>query len=208
MSKVSFALKLCMAINLWIFTMITGHALNRIEAPVAPKVVEPELPAVDLTPSAKSFIVDYIVLWSYCAVAIPKIVNSPEVSVSLTLIVVAIPFFFAMDILRRFFDANYHFCSRYVTARQGKLSFVLRQPRVEYCLIRGMRVVQGLTGRLFNFGDILLDTSASECSELKILGVNNPHQIKELIESRRESLCQIKYGNPEAWQYLEDTDEE
>lgn len=173
-----------------------------VDSPIATSAA---CPGIDRKPAIRSFVPEITMILGYSLIAVPRIILGQELSPLLVLLALLLPLAFTLDLVRRYFDARYHFCSRYVTARQGIFSLVLRQPRVEYCLVRGIRVCQSPLGRLLDYGDVCLDTAATDCSEMRIIGIQDPHALKEMIEERRERLSKEKYGDAAAWRYLEDS---
>ncbi|MCO6432467.1 MAG: PH domain-containing protein [Deltaproteobacteria bacterium] len=97
-----------------------------------------------------------------------------------------IPFGILLEIARKYHDDLYTFYLYTVTCQSGLLSLTYTMPNIRYVDIRAIEVVQDVMGRIFNYGDIKLDTAAQDTFEVFIEGVRAPRQLAMLVEELRQ----------------------
>lgn len=98
---------------------------------------------------------------------------------------IIIPIGILIEIIRRYHNDLYIFESDQVTHYHGRLAISYHVPVIKYQHIRAVRVVQGILGRIFNFGDVEIGTASEEGMEMVILGVRAPLELAGLIEEFR-----------------------
>jgi hypothetical protein len=98
-----------------------------------------------------------------------------------------VPAIILLELFRRFNDDLYVFALESATHYEGRLSLSSSVPSVKYEDIKAITVEQNLVGRLFDFGNILLDTPAQDGVELTVSGVRSPLRLAMLIEEMREN---------------------
>lgn len=100
-----------------------------------------------------------------------------------------IPVFPAMvliEIIRRRHNHLYVITNENITHYSGRLSFRYNVPIVKYTDIRGLSVKQSFFGRIFDYGNISIGTSAQDDSEIIIYNVDAPEEFATLIDEMRE----------------------
>ena len=109
-----------------------------------------------------------------------------------------IPTIFFLEAIRRYHDDLYAFTANNLTHYDGRLSLNYNVPNLRYVDIRAVVVYQDIFGRILDYGDVELDTSAQEKSEMYISGVRSPQELAELIEALRQaSKKSIPKDHPE-----------
>ena len=102
-----------------------------------------------------------------------------------------IPAIILLEIFRRYHDDLYVFDAERITHYEGRLSLTSSVPSLKYSDIKALTVEQNLVGRLFDYGDVLLDSSAQDGAELTVTGVRSPLQLAYLIEELRAISNQL-----------------
>jgi len=97
-----------------------------------------------------------------------------------------IPAIILLEIFRRHNDDLYVFGEMSVIHYEGRLSLNSSVPSIKYEDIKAITVDQNLVARLFDFGNILLDTPSQDGVELTITGVRAPLELTLLIEEFRD----------------------
>ena len=109
-----------------------------------------------------------------------------------------IPFVILIEIVRRYFNNLYVFSLNKLSRLQGRLSLKYSVPSIKYGDIRGIVVEQSFSGRVLNFGNILLGTAAQDENEISIDCVKDPYQLASIIEQFRSyNLSQDGDTNPD-----------
>jgi membrane protein YdbS with pleckstrin-like domain len=90
-----------------------------------------------------------------------------------------------LNVIREYHDDIYIFGLHGITQHQGRLSLNKRVPHVKYSDIQSLRVRQDPWGRVFNYGDVDLDTAADAGVEMIIEGVSSPIELSKLIDRLR-----------------------
>ena len=103
-----------------------------------------------------------------------------------------LPAFLLLNAIREYHDDLYVFGLHGVTEYQGRLSLNKRVPHVKYSDILSLRVHQDPWGRIFNYGNIDLDTAADTGVEIVVEGVSSPDELCRLVERLR--LHSIRSG--------------
>ncbi len=101
-----------------------------------------------------------------------------------------VPAVVLLEILRRYHDDLYVFGLEKINHYEGRLSLNSSVPSLKYTDIRAVQVEQTIPGRLFNFGNVLLDSAGTDGAELTISGVLSPLELAKLIEEFREASLQ------------------
>lgn len=96
-----------------------------------------------------------------------------------------IPLAALLEIIRRYHDDLYVFGIDNVTHHHGRLSLSSKLPSVKYLDIHTLAVQQDIFGRVFDYGNVLLDTAGEVGVELTISGVRAPHEVMGLVERFR-----------------------
>lgn len=96
-----------------------------------------------------------------------------------------VPALLLLNAIREYHDDLYIFGLHGVTEYQGRLSLTKRVPHIKYSDILSLRVRQDPWGRIFNYGDIDLDTAADAGVEIIIEGIYSPDELCLLIEKLR-----------------------
>lgn len=96
-----------------------------------------------------------------------------------------LPIFLLLEIIRKYNDNLYVFERDRVVHHWGLLSLRYKVPAIRYFDIRAMKVKQGILGRILNYGDIELSTSAQDNSEIILVGVYAPRALSSFIEEMR-----------------------
>lgn len=102
------------------------------------------------------------------------------------------PALLLLNAFREYHDDLYIFGLHGVTEHQGRLSLTKRVPHVKYSDILSLRVRQDVWGRIFNYGDLDLDTAAEAEVEIVIEGVSSPDELCKLVEKLR--LHSLRHG--------------
>lgn len=79
-------------------------------------------------------------------------------------------------------DMHYTVTDRRLIVRRGILNRNERSASLDR--IQNVNTAQGLFGRILNFGDIEFDTAGSDIgdADLALRGVNDPHQMRDLLD--------------------------
>lgn len=96
-----------------------------------------------------------------------------------------IPIGMLLEIIRKYNDNLYVLERDRIVHHFGLLSLRYKVPAIRYFDIRAMKINQGILGRILNFGDIELSTSAQENSEIMLIGVHAPRALAAFIEEMR-----------------------
>lgn len=96
-----------------------------------------------------------------------------------------IPALILIEILRKYHDDLYLFGLQKITHLNGRLSLSYSVPSIKYTHIRAITVKQDIIGRLFDYGNIEVETAAKDGAEVVIEGVRNPRALSRLIEDLR-----------------------
>ena len=100
-----------------------------------------------------------------------------------------VPALVLLEVLRKYHDDLYVFAMHKITHHQGRLSLRHTLPSLKYVDILAVRVKQDIWGRIFNYGNVELDTAATSGVELTMSGVRAPREIAEIVDQmRRRSL--------------------
>lgn len=102
------------------------------------------------------------------------------------------PALLLLNTLREYHDDIYIFGLHGITQHQGRLSLTKRVPHVKYSDILSLKVRQDPWGRIFNYGDLDLDTAAEAGVEIVVEGIDSPDELCRLVESLR--LYSLKHG--------------
>lgn len=94
-----------------------------------------------------------------------------------------IPALLVLNQLRIYFNNVYIFTNRAITQHKGLLSTSYGTYSIEYKHIRNAMVTQNLRGRILNYGDIMLDTAATDSVEIFIQGIYAPRQLLKCVEN-------------------------
>ena len=90
-----------------------------------------------------------------------------------------------LEILRRYYNDLYVFGAHRVTHFKGQLSLKSSRPSLKYTDILAVRVKQDIWGRVFNVGNIELDTAATTEVELTMHGVRAPGELANIVHKFR-----------------------
>lgn len=96
-----------------------------------------------------------------------------------------VPALLLLEVLRRYHNDLYRFTAHHLTHFGGRLSLSYSVPNIRYVDIRAVIVFQDIWGRIFNYGDLEVDTAAQEITEMRLCGVRAPEELAELIEALR-----------------------
>ena len=96
-----------------------------------------------------------------------------------------VPIGMLLELTRRYNDNMYIFERDRITHHAGLLSLTYHVPAIRYSDIRAIQVRQGIMGRILNYGDIELCTSAQEKAELTLRGVHAPLALSGFIQEMR-----------------------
>ncbi len=99
-----------------------------------------------------------------------------------------LPALFFLEGIRRYHDDLYAFSAQNITHYDGRLSLNYNVPNVRYVDIRAVVVHQDIFGRILDYGDIEIDTSAQEKTEMYLSGVRSPQELAALIEALRTAF--------------------
>ncbi|MCB0328201.1 MAG: PH domain-containing protein [Bdellovibrionales bacterium] len=94
----------------------------------------------------------------------------------------------AIEGIRQYHDDLYILDREKVTHKGGRLSLEYSVPEIRYQDIRAVGVSQSFVGRLFDYGDVELNTAAQDQGELLLEGIRAPDELAELIEEIRAFL--------------------
>lgn len=106
----------------------------------------------------------------------------PDISLRWLAILPALLF---LNVVREYHDDIYIFGMHGITQHQGRLSLNKRVPYVKYSDILSLKLRQDPWGRIFNYGNIELDTAAEAGVELTIEGISSPDELFRLVEQLR-----------------------
>lgn len=109
-----------------------------------------------------------------------------------------VPAIILLEIVRKYHDDLYLFGRERITHLEGRLSLTSSVPSLKYTDIKAIMIHQDILGRIFDYGDIALGSSAQDGNELTIAGVRGPVALASLIERFRQyNLVQSAApGNP------------
>lgn len=96
-----------------------------------------------------------------------------------------VPIGLLLEIVRRYNDDIYVFERDRIVHHAGLLSLTYNVPAIRYFDIRALQVNQGIIGRMLNYGDIELSTSAQDHSEVVLRGIHAPLALAAFIEEMR-----------------------
>jgi len=96
-----------------------------------------------------------------------------------------VPIGIALEGLRQYHDDLYIFEKETVMHKGGRLSINYAVPTIKYFDLRSVEVRQSIFGRIFDYGDVVLETAALDDSELTIGGARHPFEIADLADSLR-----------------------
>lgn len=96
-----------------------------------------------------------------------------------------LPALLLLNAVREYHDDIYIFGIHGITQHQGRLSLTKRVPYVKYSDILSLKLRQDPWGRIFNYGNIELDTAAEDGVELTIEGISSPNELFKLVEQLR-----------------------
>lgn len=102
------------------------------------------------------------------------------------------PALMVLNQLRIYFNNVYVFTNKDITQHKGLLSTSYASYSIEYQHIRNAMVTQSLRGRLLNYGNIMLDTAATDAIEIFIQGVYAPRLLLQRIETITSMLKEQK----------------
>ena len=103
-----------------------------------------------------------------------------------------------LEVLRKYHNDLYVLGTHSLTSYHGRLSLSYSVPTLKYGHIRSVSVDQDIWGRIFDYGDISIQTAASDDNELLMVGVRNPVALATLIEElRNHSREQADKGESE-----------
>ena len=108
-----------------------------------------------------------------------------------------IPAVILLEIFRRSHDDLYVFSNDAATHYEGRLSLNSSVPSVKYADIKAITVEQSLLARIFDYGDILLDTPAQDTVEVTVAGVRAPLELALLIEELRDGAIDRRQAESE-----------
>lgn len=78
---------------------------------------------------------------------------------------------------------KYTITNRRIIVRRGIIA--KNTDEVEIKDIKSINVRQGVIGRMFNYGDILIGSAGHAGIEINMPGVDKPHEVKELIRKQK-----------------------
>ncbi|MCI5064367.1 PH domain-containing protein [bacterium] len=93
---------------------------------------------------------------------------------------------------RRYHDDLYTFEQERVVHHGGRLSLQYTVPMVRYEDLRAVTVDQDIFGRIFDYGDVELNTAALDSGELYCQGVRAPDQLALLLEELKQHCRESK----------------
>ncbi len=96
-----------------------------------------------------------------------------------------IPVVLLLEVLRKYHDDLYMLGMHKVTHFNGRLSLSYSVPVVKYAHIRSVTVNQDIWGRIFDFGDVMIQTAAQDKNEVVLEGVRAPLELATLVEDLR-----------------------
>ena len=104
-----------------------------------------------------------------------------------------------LESLRRFHNDVYTLGLHKLVNYHGKLSLSYSVPTVKYAHIRSIAVNQSVWGRMFSFGDVVIQTAAQDGAEMIVEGVPAPEELAALIEDLRNNSQRMQEsGDPDA----------
>ena len=103
-----------------------------------------------------------------------------------------VPVGMLLEVLRRFHDDLYVFGLHKVMHYNGRLSLSYNVPSIKYAHIRSVTVNQTMWGRIFDFGDVLIQTAAQDGNELAVEGVRAPEDLAALVEELRNNSRKLQ----------------
>ncbi len=101
------------------------------------------------------------------------------------------PLYHLFELWRRHEDDLYEFELHHLTHKDGRLSLKYSVPIVKYIDIRSISVVQDIFGRIFDYGNVEVATSAQEATEVVIEGVCGPKELARLIDQLRRLSSEV-----------------
>jgi len=96
-----------------------------------------------------------------------------------------VPIGIVLEGLRQYHDDLYIFEGERVIHKGGRLSINYAVPTIKYADLRSIGVHQSIFGRIFDYGDVILETAALDDSELSLGGVRHPFELAEFVDSLR-----------------------
>lgn len=96
-----------------------------------------------------------------------------------------VPIGVGIEALRRYHDDLYIFEQERVTQLGGRLSLQYSVPAIRYVDIRAMSVTQSFAGRIFDYGNLELNTAAMDQGELYLEGIRAPDDLAYVVEALR-----------------------
>ncbi len=90
-----------------------------------------------------------------------------------------------IEILRKYHDDLYLFSLDKVTHLDGRLSLSYSVPTIKFAHIRAITIRQDIWGRIFDYGNVELETAAKDKAEVVIGGIRHPRALGRLIEELR-----------------------
>ncbi|MFB6181230.1 MAG: PH domain-containing protein [Candidatus Nanohalobium sp.] len=101
----------------------------------------------------------------------------------LGLLIIPLAFFIRVEVKRRFIE--YFITDQKVIERRGLLSQTTESTMYEN--ITDVRLNESLLERIFDVGDIKVNTAGHDGATIKLKGVKNPERVKTMIESNINS---------------------
>ena len=101
-------------------------------------------------------------------------------------ILMFIPGYVLARALMFIYNSRYIIDERGAEAQIGLVSLRLRQTRLKYEDIRGVRAIQSILDRILNIGTVEIGSAMTEDIEIRMLGVENPRAIQILVCKERD----------------------
>ena len=81
-----------------------------------------------------------------------------------------------------------------ITRQGGRLSLQYTVPAVRYIDVRAIGVSQSFWGRIFDYGDVEINTAALDDGEMFLEGIRAPDELGRLVEQIRSYHEQFEYS--------------
>ena len=104
---------------------------------------------------------------------------------SYTFALYIVPIGFGVEAARRYHDDLYVFEDEKITHQGGRLSLQYSVPAIRYIDIRAISVTQSFTGRIFDYGNVELNTAAQDQGEVYLEGIRAPDELAYIVEEIR-----------------------
>ena len=97
-----------------------------------------------------------------------------------------IPGYILARVLLFIYNSRYILDERGAESQTGLVALRLRQVRLKYEDIRGVRTIQSIPDRILNIGTVEIGSAMTEDIEIRMIGVYNPRAIQILICKERD----------------------